>query len=72
MEEGTLYVRWDVDKLKRLEKENKKLKRRLAAIQKVVNEQAEDEGLWFDAKTTTEVYLQLELRRLHRVIEEEK
>ena len=49
-----------------------KLENRLAAIQKVVNEQAEDEGLWFDAKTTTEVYLQLELRRLHRVIEEEK
>ena len=73
MEEGTLYVRWDVDKLKRLEKENKKLKRRLAAIQKVVNEQAEDEGpMWFETDYITEAYLQQELRRLHRVIEEEK
>ena len=38
-------------------------------IQKLVNEQAEDEGLWFEAKTAPEAYLQQELRRLHYAIE---
>lgn len=35
-----------------------------------VNEQAEDEGLWFEARTAPEAYLQQELRRLHKLIEE--
>lgn len=35
----------------------------------VVNEQAEDEGLWFDAETLPEAYLQQELRRLHAAVE---
>ena len=43
----------------------------LIAIQKLVDEQAEDEGLWFHAETAPEAYLQQELRRLHRVIEGE-
>ena len=38
-------------------------------IQKLVNEQAEDEGLWFETKTAPEEYLQQELRRLHYAIE---
>lgn len=37
----------------------------------VVNEQAEDEGLWFIAETAPEDYLQMALRRLHKHIEEE-
>ena len=36
----------------------------------VVDKQAEDDGLWFIAKTAPEAYLQQELRRLHRVIED--
>ena len=36
---------------------------------KVCSEQAEDEGLWFEAETAPEAYLQQELRRLHAVIE---
>jgi len=44
-------------------------KQKLDAIQAVVNEQAEDVGLWFDAVTAPESYLQQELRRLHAVIE---
>ena len=40
-------------------------------IRALVNEQAEDEGLWFKATTVTEAYLQQELRRLHGVIEDE-
>ncbi len=38
-------------------------------VKKMVKEQAEDEGLWFEAQTASEAYLQQELRRLHRLIE---
>lgn len=40
-------------------------------ILELVNEQAEDEGLWFAAVTAPEAYLQQELRRLHALIEAE-
>jgi len=43
-----------------------------ARIRAVVDEQAEDEGLWFVARTAPEAYLQQELRRLHRVIEDKE
>ena len=43
---------------------------RIAQIKKLVNEQAEDEGLWFEAKYASEAYLQKALRRLHKIIEE--
>ncbi len=42
------------------------------AIQQVVDEQAEDEGLWFRAQTAPEAYLQQALRRLHAAVEGEK
>jgi hypothetical protein len=42
---------------------------KLEEIQAVVDEQAEDEGLWFIAETITEDILQRALRRLHEVIE---
>jgi len=35
----------------------------------IMDEQAEDEGLWFRAETATEAYLQHALRRLHAAIE---
>ena len=38
-------------------------------IKKLVAEQAEDEGLWFDAETAPEAYLQHHLRALHFLIE---
>lgn len=41
-----------------------------AHVRKVVNEQAEDEGLWCVAETAVEAYLQQELRRLHAAIED--
>ncbi len=40
-----------------------------AAIKAVVDEQANDAGLWFIAETCTEAYLQQALRQLHVVIE---
>lgn len=43
-------------------------KRREAAL-RVIQEQAEDEGLWFVAERITEAYLQAALRRLHAAIE---
>ena len=36
---------------------------------KVVAKQAKDEGLWFEAQYITEEYLQIALRLLHAVIE---
>lgn len=41
----------------------------LAKARAVVNEQAEDGGLWFAAETITEAMLQRALRRLHAVVE---
>ncbi len=34
------------------------------ALKKIVDEQLEDEGLWFEAQTAPEAYLQQELKRL--------
>lgn len=41
----------------------------VAELQALVDEQAEDDGLWFDATTAPEAYLQQELRRLHAAVE---
>lgn len=38
-------------------------------VRRVVDAQAEDEGLWFIAETAAEAYLQQELRALHDAIE---
>jgi len=40
------------------------------AVIELINKQAEDEGLWFQAETASEAYLQQELRKLHAAIEE--
>ena len=44
--------------------------KRIDAAREIVDEQAEDDGLWFVARTMPEAYLQQELRRLHAAIEE--
>ena len=36
---------------------------------RLVNEQAEDEGLWFLAPTAAEAYVQTALRKLHAAVE---
>ena len=41
----------------------------LAEPRRLVDAQAEDEGLWFIAETAAEAYLQQELRRLHAAVE---
>jgi len=48
------------------------LEAHIERIQALVDEQAEDEGIWFQAQHITEFLLQGELRKLHRVIEEGK
>ena len=50
----------------------KRAEAELAKLRQLVAQQAEDEGLWFNAATAPEAYLQQELRRLHAVIEETK
>ena len=42
---------------------------KLETMKQTVDEQAEDEGLWFVAARASEAYLQQELRQLHAVIE---
>ena len=49
---------------------DKAISKRIAAITNLAGEQAEDEGLWFYPQNGAEAYLQQELRRLHKLIEE--
>ena len=44
---------------------------RLARIMQIVDEQANDEALWFTTSTAPEEYVQKALRRLHAAIEAE-
>ena len=55
--------------IERLEKENERLTAENTRIRALVDEQAEDDGLWFVAQYAPEAYLQKALRRLHEVIE---
>jgi len=41
----------------------------LEAARALAAAQAEDEGLWFEAETAPEAYLQAALRRMHAVVE---
>ena len=47
-----------------------KLEAANAAIQKFIDAQAEDEGLWFEAETISEAYVQRGLRGCHAYIEQ--
>ncbi len=44
---------------------------RCRSLKKIAAIQAEDEGLWCDAETITEAYIQQELRYLTKAVEEE-
>ena len=48
---------------------NKDQRDRLKRLKQLVDEQAEDEGLWFVTQSVSETYLQQELRKLHASIE---
>ena len=41
----------------------------LRELRETVEEQARDAGLWFEAETAPEAYLQQEMRKLHDVAE---
>ena len=43
----------------------------MSTPRELVEIQAEDEGLWFEAQTAAEAYLQQELRKLHAAVERE-
>lgn len=51
-----------------LEREHENAER-LRSARKIVDQQAEDEGLWFVAEFATEAYLQTALRELHEAVE---
>ena len=51
-----------------LEREHENAER-LRSARKIVDQQAEDEGLWFVAEFSTEAYLQTALRELHEAVE---
>lgn len=61
----------DVVKIQALRDEIDQAQAKCAEMQLLVDKQAEDAGLWFQAKTAAEAYLQQELRRLHAVIEKD-
>jgi len=44
---------------------------KLKVLKELTSRQAEDDGLWFEAATAPEAYLQQELRKLHAAIEDE-
>jgi|GEM_PF-2042633 len=63
------WTEWATKYIKDLEDRLKAAEADLIKIKALVNEQAEDEGLWFRAETAPEAYLQNHLRVLHGVIE---
>ena len=66
----------DADKEKLAARANAKLGEWLSSLQALVNEQAEDVGLWSlpvgRLQFIAEAHLQQELRKLHKLIEEVK
>ena len=70
---GELFAGFDykgtVGLVDRLEHKIKKLEAEKVGLGIMVDEQAEDDGLWFQAETAPEAYLQQELRKLHALIE---
>ncbi|KKM01044.1 hypothetical protein LCGC14_1798340 [marine sediment metagenome] len=42
---------------------------KLVVLRRIVDKQANDDGLWFAAKTAPEAYLQHALRMLHEIVE---
>lgn len=52
-----------------LQQQVAKLSLKIYGLRMLTEKQAEDGGLWFEARTAPEAYLQQELRRLHAAIE---
>ena len=67
---GTPRAFVDEQKLAKLSERIAKPEAALHEMYTLVDRQAEDEGLWFITKTASEAYLQQELRRLRKVIEQ--
>lgn len=70
-ENADLSVRLDMRTTERdfVTQENERLREAIGDVTKLVNAQAEDEGLWFIADSIVEAYFQQELRKLHAAIE---
>ena len=65
----TGYIMYCGDCYGKLQAENEQLEEAIGLVQKVVDEQAEDDGLWYVATYASESYLQQALRKLHAAIE---
>jgi len=59
------------DEVCQKDKKCAELEKELQKYKEIVDEQANDEGLWFNAQTAPEAYLQSKLRGLHAAIEGE-
>lgn len=66
---GRAAVKSDGPSVQELQRKVTRLELKLEGLRNLTAKQAEDDGLWFDAGTAPEAYLQQELRRLHAAIE---
>lgn len=66
------YLAWVREIQTRIARLSAGMSAKIENVESVVKEQAEDEGLWFIAKTAPEAYLQKALRHIHSVIEHER
>ena len=64
-----VHLRDDNERIRVLGEELAQKEAYIEVLKKVANEQAENAGLWFRARTAPEEYLQNALRRLHALIE---
>ena len=62
-------AREEIERLTQQVEEAKRDADKLQKIKDLVDEQANDDGIWFQADTAPEAYLQHKLRLLHAVIE---
>ncbi len=67
--ESVLILESLKQRIEALEAGHERLREAMDALLLMVNKQAEDDGLWFNAQTAPEGYLQQELRTLHGLIE---
>lgn len=72
LEDAKLAARYETDVARQAVSAMNMARADLTAIRAVVDEQAKDDGLWFDAVTAPEAFLQQELRRLHAAVDGKK
>jgi len=64
------YLRMQTDTIEALRRQLAEANALISQAKQLINEQAEDDGLWFVAEAITETQLQRALRKLSAIIEE--